>query len=74
MDNFFMLGGHSLLGTQLIVRVTETFGVQISLHTLFESPTVRQLSDVIEESIMTKLEGMDDDQVLRLLESVHEQL
>jgi amino acid adenylation domain-containing protein len=73
-DNFFMLGGHSLLGTQLIARVAETFGVQISLHALFESPTVRQLSDVIEESITAKLEGMSDDQVLRLLESVHEQL
>jgi enterobactin synthetase component F len=72
-DNFFMLGGHSLLGTQLIVRVAETFGVQISLHTLFESPTVRQLSDVIEESIMAKLEEVSDDQVLHLLESVHKQ-
>src|SRR6266700_3526551 len=48
-DNFFMLGGHSLLGTQLIVRVAETFGVNVSLHTLFESPTVAQLSEVIEE-------------------------
>jgi amino acid adenylation domain-containing protein len=73
-DNFFMLGGHSLLGTQLIVRVAETFGVNISLHALFESPTVAQLSAVVEELIIEKLEAVSDDQVLRLLESVHKQL
>lgn len=73
-DNFFMLGGHSLLGTQLIVRMAETFGVNVSLHTLFECPTVGQLSDVIEELIIEKLEAVSDDQVLRLLESVHNQL
>jgi amino acid adenylation domain-containing protein len=73
-DNFFMLGGHSLLGTQLIVRVAETFGVNVSLHALFESPTVAQLSDVIEELIIEKLEAVSDDEVLRLLESVHKQL
>ena len=70
-DNFFMLGGHSLLGTQLITRVAETFGVNVSLHTLFESPTIRQLSDAIEELIIAKLDAVSDDQVLRLLESVH---
>jgi acyl carrier protein len=73
-DNFFMLGGHSLLGTQLIVRVAETFGVNVSLHTLFESPTVAQLSNVIEELIFEKLEAVSDDQILQMLESAHKQL
>jgi len=43
-DNFFMLGGHSLLGAQVIARLRETFGVQIDLRSLFESPTVASLS------------------------------
>ncbi|MGH2387598.1 MAG: non-ribosomal peptide synthetase, partial [Chloroflexota bacterium] len=34
-DNFFMLGGHSLLGTQVITRVANAFGVELSLYTLF---------------------------------------
>ena len=46
----------------------------VSLHALFESPTVAQLSDVIEELIIEKLEAVSDDQVLRLLESAHKQL
>src|SRR5260370_31274953 len=32
-EDIFLLGGHSLLGTQLIVRVAETFGVHLSLPT-----------------------------------------
>ena len=32
-DNFFFLGGHSLLGTQLIARVRNSFDVELSLRT-----------------------------------------
>jgi acyl-CoA synthetase (AMP-forming)/AMP-acid ligase II/acyl carrier protein len=39
-ENFFLLGGHSLLGAQLIQRLRERFNVEISLRALFESPTV----------------------------------
>lgn len=42
-DNFFFLGGHSLLGTQLITRLGDAFGVDLSLKTLFDHPTVAQL-------------------------------
>jgi acyl carrier protein len=47
-DNFFELGGHSLLATQLISRIRRTFGVEASLHRLFETPTVAAFADYIE--------------------------
>jgi amino acid adenylation domain-containing protein len=47
-DNFFMMGGHSLLGAQLIARLRETFGVQIELRNLFGAPTVATLSAEVE--------------------------
>jgi acyl carrier protein len=47
-DNFFMLGGHSLLGAQLIARLRQSFGVDIALRSLFEAPTVAALSSEVE--------------------------
>jgi acyl carrier protein len=49
-DNFFLLGGHSLLGTQLIMRLRDAFGVELSLRALFDSPTVAELASEIERA------------------------
>jgi amino acid adenylation domain-containing protein len=47
-DNFFDLGGHSLLATQAVSRLRRSFGVEIPLRSLFESPTAEALSEKIE--------------------------
>jgi amino acid adenylation domain-containing protein/thioester reductase-like protein len=47
-DNFFDLGGHSLLVTQLVVRVKETLQVELTLRSLFEMPTIAKLAENIE--------------------------
>lgn len=66
-DNFFMLGGHSLLGTQIIARVAETFGIELPLRSLFEVPTVRLLATEVERLIVARIEAMSDEEALRLL-------
>jgi amino acid adenylation domain-containing protein len=66
-DNIFLLGGNSLMGTQIIVQVANTFGVELPLRTLFEAPTVRQLADEIERLVLDKLEKMSDEEALLLL-------
>jgi hypothetical protein len=65
-----MLGGHSLLGAQLILRLTELFGVQISLHTLFTAPTVRRLAACIEQLLLERLATMSEQEACSLLEQL----
>jgi acyl carrier protein len=47
-DDFFELGGTSLLVTETISRLNETFQVDLSVLSLIESPTVAGLAQCIE--------------------------
>ncbi|QDY37991.1 non-ribosomal peptide synthetase [Pseudomonas putida] len=48
-DNFFVLGGHSLSATQVIVRVREATGIDATLKALFEQPRLEDFSRCLEE-------------------------
>lgn len=48
-DNFFAIGGHSLLVIQLIFQVQETFGVDYQLVDFFEAPTIAAMAAAIDE-------------------------
>lgn len=49
-DDFFDLGGNSLMGTQLIAQLRETFQVELPLRSLFEDPTIAGVSKIIAEA------------------------
>ena len=47
-DNFYELGGHSLVAMSLTARIGKALGVSIPIAALLENPTIRQLADLIE--------------------------
>ena len=47
-DDFFMLGGDSLLAVDLLVRVEQAFQVKLPLQYLLEAATVRQMAQFIQ--------------------------
>jgi thioesterase domain-containing protein/acyl carrier protein len=53
-DNFFELGGHSLLAARLFAQIENRFGKHLPLATLFQSPTIEQLANVLRESGTSK--------------------
>jgi acyl carrier protein len=69
-DNFFDLGGHSLMGAQMITKIHESFGVELSLRSIFDHPTLREMSSEIEKLIRVKLESMSEDEAQRLFDSL----
>jgi len=48
-DNFFKLGGHSLIGTQVMSCIRDTLSVDIPLRQLFESPTIAGMAQTIDQ-------------------------
>ena len=49
-DNFFDMGGNSLLATQLIARFCETFNIEVGLSEMFDAtPTVAGMVEMIQQ-------------------------
>jgi acyl transferase domain-containing protein/acyl carrier protein len=65
-DNFFDLGGHSLIGTQLISQLRKDFQVELSMRLLFEAPSVADLALIIEEILIGELEELSEDEAISL--------
>jgi amino acid adenylation domain-containing protein len=49
-DNFFDLGGHSLLIMQVLSRLRERFGMQVTVREVFERPTIAEIAELLNSN------------------------
>jgi thioesterase domain-containing protein/acyl carrier protein len=47
-DDFFEIGGYSLLAVRLLSKIEESFGIELSLNALFQYPTIEKLASLID--------------------------
>lgn len=59
--NFLLLGGHSLLGAQLVTRIAERYGVELGLRALFDDPTPRGIADEVRRLLVEQVTALDDE-------------
>ena len=60
-DGFFELGGTSLTGMQVMLRLCQEFDIDLPLDTLFMNPTLSALARVAEERILDDVAAFDDE-------------
>jgi acyl carrier protein len=72
-DNFFKLGGNSILATQLLSRVRESFEMDVPLRAVFEIPTVANLVVQIIQGKAGQLDSAEMEKVLAELEQQPEE-
>jgi amino acid adenylation domain-containing protein len=65
-DNFFAIGGHSLLGTQFVMKARQAFGIKLTLRDLFETESVAEIAQKIEELVLEDIESMSEEEAIRM--------
>jgi acyl transferase domain-containing protein len=79
-DNFFQLGGHSLIATQIVSRMRTTFSIEIPLRRIFESQTVADMAAIVSEiqdrtsetelaQVLSELEALTQEEAKRLVDN-----
>ena len=61
-ENFFDLGGHSLMVTQVVSRVRKAAQVELGFQVLFKNQTIAELADYIDSvQLAQKLQPSNED-------------
>ena len=62
-DNFFEIGGHSLVAVRMFTKVRKEFGVDLELSSLFEAPTVQSYGNLIRTELGLELAPASTDEL-----------
>ena len=51
---------------EVMLRVCDLFEIDLPLQTLFQRPTVRELAEVVEETLLEEISALSEDEAARL--------
>jgi acyl transferase domain-containing protein/acyl carrier protein len=69
-DNFFDLAGNSLLAIQIVTRLRRAFEIELPMTSLFDAPTISELSQMIKALRFAPSEGPEPEGIERLLSEI----
>lgn len=69
-DEFFNLGGDSLLAGQVLSRVVRVFGVEVELRDFFDAPTIARMAEII---VRSQAGMLSEDELTQLLTEAQDQ-
>lgn len=61
-DDFFELGGNSMIASRLIIRIQDIFEVELPFSKLFEATNVAALSELVIAEVLADIEAMEEEQ------------
>ncbi|HZM75593.1 MAG TPA: condensation domain-containing protein [Candidatus Limnocylindrales bacterium] len=65
-DNFFDLGGHSLMATRVIARIRASVEIDLPIRALFTHSTVSALATAVEDALIAEIERLTEDEAVAL--------
>jgi acyl carrier protein len=70
-DDFFTLGGDSLLATRLVSRLSDAFHVNLRVASIFDHPTIAGLAEIIGNMLIEEIECLDETEAVRLIDNAN---
>ena len=69
-DNFFDLGGHSLMITRILSRLRESLQLELPMKSIFEAPTIAEFAVLVENAVAEQINSLTDEEVQKLDETM----
>jgi gramicidin S synthase 2/tyrocidine synthetase-3 len=70
-DNFFDIGGNSLMAISVFSKIEKTFNIELGLRVFFDSPRIKDIADIVDMAIhkkdIEKFSGMKDNNVVKTI-------